>query len=147
MSTPDAYLGTLHALQHAIAPQMGFTTVMGDRRAHIRVPVLPCYEAKGPMMSLVISLVWMPMTRPVLLHDKGAVMEGDAWIQAHLEQDAGRGSDLNGGPAALKAPRGVVHKSRLLHVLQGAPWDPPQKRHQLAPVAHTQAESVRPTHK
>ncbi len=40
-----------------------------------------------------------------------------------------------------------MHETRLLHVLQGPPWDPPQERHELAPVAHTQAECVRPASK
>ncbi len=63
---------------------------------------------------------------------------------ADLEQDRGRGLYSHGCPAALKAAAGVVHEARLAHVGQVAPWDPPQQRHQLAPVAHAQAERVRP---
>ena len=63
---------------------------------------------------------------------------------ACLEQDAGRGADLHGGPAALEAARGVVHKARLLGVWEVPAGDPAQQRHQLAPVAHAQAEGVRP---
>ena len=108
------------------------------------MPILPYADAKGPRMSRTILLACRPLTRHILSNDNSRLTKPYARTVTHLEQDAGGGSDLNGGPAALKAPRGIVHEPRLLHVLQGAPRDPPQKRHQLAPVAHAQAEGVRP---
>ena len=37
-----------------------------------------------------------------------------------------------------------MHKARLLGVWQGPAGDPAQQRHQLAPIAHAQAERVWP---
>ena len=61
-----------------------------------------------------------------------------------LEHDGRAREDPHGRKPGLEPSGQVVDEPRLMLVLDPFPWDPAEKRHQLASVADPEAEGVRP---